>query len=117
MSVTTIHHLGKEVVLVDYTQCKSAKDTIDVVNEAEKFLLSYPGEALVLADVTDTKGSKEYMERAKEVSEKVNHKVAKRAIVGITGLKMILFQGYTRIIKGNTKPLNTREDALSFLVS
>jgi len=117
MSISIIKHQNKEIVFADYTHCQTPEETIDVVNEAEKFLLSYPGEALVLVDVTGTSGSKEYMERAKEVSKRINHKVKKRAIVGVSGLKMILFKGYTRLIKGNTKPFSTREEALDFLVS
>ena len=117
MPVSIVKHQGKDIVFTDYTHCKTPEETIRVVNEAEKFLLSYPGKALVLVDVTGARGSKEYMERAKEVSKRVSHKVEKRAVVGITGLKMILFQGYTRIIKGNTRPFNSREEALAFLVA
>lgn len=117
MSISIIKHKGKDIVFTDYTHCKTPDETVQVVNEAEKFLLAYPGKALVMIDVTGAHGSKEYMERAKEVSKKVSHKVAKRAVVGISGLKMILFQGYTRIIKGNTRPFSTREEALEFLIS
>lgn len=71
----------------------------------------------LLIDVTGAPGSAEYMARAKLVGQRAGHKVEKRAIVGITGLKKILFQGFVRIVKGNNRSFDTRERAMEFLVS
>ena len=117
MSISIINHQGRDIVFVDYQQCKSIEEAIETVAESEKFLLSYPGEALVLVDITGIIGSKEYMDRAKEMGKKVDHKVAKRAILGVTGLKMVLLQGYTRLTKSNTQPFSSRDEALDFLIS
>ncbi len=117
MSVKVIYHQGKEIVFVDYTHCKLPEETLEVLEQSESFLLSYRSGALILVDVTGAPGSTEYMARAKAVSQKVNHKVNKRAIVGITGLKKIMFQGYSRIVNGNNRAFNNREEAMAFLVS
>ncbi|MDW3195164.1 MAG: hypothetical protein R8G66_22510 [Cytophagales bacterium] len=80
-------------------------------------MLDYDGRARVLVDVTGAPGSSEYMARVKEVGKKTGHKVNKRAIVGITGLKKILFQGFVRIVKGNNRSFDTLEEAMAFLAT
>ena len=117
MSVSLIRHQGKEIVLVDYSRCKLPEETLVVLDQCEAFLLSYKNDALILIDVSGAPGSTEYMARAKQVSKKVNHKVHKRALVGITGLKKIMFQGYSRIVNGNNRAFDNREKAIEFLVS
>lgn len=117
MPISVIKHHEKEIVLVDYTHCKRPAETLAVLDQSETFLLSYKGNALVLVDVTGAPGSSEYMTRAKEVSQRLNHKVSRRAIVGITGLKKIMFQGYARMVNGNNRAFDDRESAMEFLVS
>lgn len=117
MSVKLIEHRGKEIILIDYSHCKLPEETLAVVNESEQFLLAYEGQARVLVDVTGAPGSSEYMTRVKEVGKNTGHKVDKRAIVGITGLKKILFQGFVRIVKGNNRSFDSREEAMEFLAA
>lgn len=117
MPVNVIQHREREVIVIDYSHCKLPKETIDVIDESEQFLMAYEGLALVLVDVTGAPGSSEYMARVKEVGQKTGHKVERRAIVGVMGLKKILFQGFSRIVKGNNRLFDTREEAIDFLVS
>lgn len=59
------------------------------------------------------------MKRTKEINENYGHKISKRAVLGITGIKKILLAGYNKVSGKGVKaiPFDTKEEALEYLVS
>lgn len=88
---------GKRIIYADYTGCKKSDDLIKVLHEVVKLESSVEGKsALTLADFRNSCAiSTEYMNEAKKLGVEIrNHKVAKTALMGITGIRKVLLSGY-----------------------
>ncbi|WP_420583341.1 hypothetical protein [Reichenbachiella sp.] len=118
MAVKLLVHKGKQVVLIDYTNCENTEEMLAVLKESEEVVGSIPGKSLHLIDVTNIPGSRKYMDAAKKSGEKLfNHKSVKAAIVGVVGIKKVLLMGYNKITPNKLIPFSTRDEALDYLVS
>lgn len=118
MPTNLINHQGQQVVFIDYTACKTKEDLIDTLIDAESFIKRMPGKSLTLSDFTGTHGSSEFMAEAKRAGrETFDHKVERAALIGITGIKMILLNGYNLVVKNKIMSFDTRDKALGYLVS
>ena len=73
----------------------------------------------LLVDYTGISGSLEYMSRLKNLGNTVFKQHMKcSAVLGITGLKKILFNGYNRATGAtNVKAFNDRNEALDWLAN
>lgn len=115
MSYEFIQFRGKEIFSIDYTKCKGNTDALNLLNETAEVLKNHEGKALILINYEGQHGTREYMKRAKEISAETFHKVEKRAVLGIHGLKKILLQGFNKVAKDKAYPFDSREEALIFL--
>jgi hypothetical protein len=114
MGVKWIDYKGKRILYVDfrklYEEQVLANDELFV-----KFIKESPTKVLILANVEGAAISS--LEKIKEVSKKeVSPKVAKSAIVGITGLKDILLRAYNSFTGSSAQPFATEQEAMDWLV-
>ena len=117
MSLETIQHQGKNIVLVDYTQCGSLQEQKTLMAHSTKEILAKPDNSvLLMIDFKGQKTSPELTELGKKSVVEINGKLKKATFVGITALQKIILNAINLLSKTEIKALNTREDALNYLV-
>ena len=114
-----IHHKGKRIVYLDYTNLSSnnEKEFIKVLDEAKNFILGAGDNLLILVDVRDSFGNSNIVKRMKEDGKLEKPFVLKEAVVGITRLKEVLLKGINLFSKIDIHPFRTIDEAKDWLVS
>ena len=110
-----ITHKGKEILYVDYTGM-SKEEILNVMDEATTYALELNRPMLRLSNMTGVFAVPDVVEKAKESGKITNHLTIKRAAVGITGAKKVLFNAFNRFSGNNTRAFDTVEDAKDWLV-
>jgi hypothetical protein len=117
MSVSYIQHKGKKIMFIDYTQCKTSKETLDVLETVRQEYLKTDEMIISLNDFRDAYGSSEFMKKASELGKELfDKRTYKTAAIGVTGIKKILVNAYNAFMKNKLYIFNTREEALEWLV-
>ncbi len=113
--VNVIKHNGKEILHLDFSNC-TVDEVVSIVQKAKAVISRMPeGSVLTLTDVTETHFN-EYVSRL--MKEFVAHNkpyVKASAVVGITGLKKIIFEAVMRFSKRKLSPFQTIEEAKDWL--
>lgn len=117
MSHEIIQYKGKDILYVDYSQCRNIEESLTLIESSIKLLKSRPGKTLVLVNVNKVTGSREFMKKSKELNESTRDKVAKRAVIGVTGMKKVLLMGFNKFAKTAAVPFDSKEAAMEFLVA
>lgn len=117
MSISHLLHSNKKIMFADYRECKKPAQQLELLEEVAK-MMELTSDVLLLVDYDGVSGGIEYMSRLKELGNTVFEKHMKcSAVLGITGLKKILFNGYSRATGAkNIKAFGDREEALDWLV-
>ncbi len=116
MSLSYITHKGKRILFIDYTQCKSTPEMLKILDDVRKEY-EKPGEPfLAINDFTGTYGSSEFLNAAQKHKELFDSKTIKTAVLGITGIKKILLNGYNAFVKKKQMPFDSKAEALEYLV-
>lgn len=116
MPVKYIHHKGKKILFVDFTN-QLGDQAIATLDEEAKEMQNWTENGLILNDFHGSKGSPAFMAHAKKLGKEVFvYKVYKSAAIGLTGLQMILLQAYNNFTKDKIVPFNTEEEAKDWLV-
>jgi hypothetical protein len=118
MGLKWITHQGKQILYVDFSDCKTEQAMIQLAEEEAKEVLAQPGKVLAINNMTGTSIGTDFMNVVKKFGKEIGPaKIAKGAVLGITGLKGILFDGFLRATgDSTTKSFNTEQEALSWLV-
>ncbi|HCX20734.1 MAG: hypothetical protein CMB80_07805 [Flammeovirgaceae bacterium] len=111
-----ILHKGKEILYVDY-QGMSENEILKEMDDATDFALKENRPLLRLSNMTDVFGVSSVVEKAKESGKKTKHLTIKRAAVGITGAKKVLFNAFNRVSGNNARAFDSVEEAKDWLVS
>jgi hypothetical protein len=105
-------------MFIDYTKCKTTQEMLQLLEQVADEYRKSNEKFLAVNDFTGNFGDNKFMDRAKELGPLVfDAKTEKSAILGITGVKKILLQGYNKFVKNKQVPFNTQEEALEYLVS
>lgn len=118
MACSIISHKGKEVIYVDYRDCKEPADRLALLEVSFKTMMDREGEQLILLNVEGQPGDREYMKRAKEIEKRRTGKISKRAILGIEGMKKVLLMGINKFSNDRAKliPFHDKDTALDYLI-
>jgi hypothetical protein len=116
MSVKKIVHKGQTILVADYRGLNNAEQQIQNLEELSKILKSSPSSLLILSNFDGVSIGSEYMNKVKPWGKDLQPKIKRQALLGITGLKNILLQGYI-IFTGekDIKAFNTEAEALEYL--
>lgn len=119
MSIRTISHKGKSVLLADFSSCTSPDEIIAVLDQVEVYMKKQPDEeALLLADMNNASLNPSTMDHAKNLAKRTfNRKIKKVAALGMVKLKKILLNGYNLVAKVKVVPFDSQEEALDYLTS
>jgi len=113
-------HRGERILYSDYTQY-SIDDFPALKSElasVEAEICTQPeGSVLLITDVTGSVASREAVEMFKESAARSKEHVIKNAVIGITGLKKILFDAVVRFSGQNAKAFEDLETGKDWLAA
>ncbi len=112
-----IQHKGKQILHLDFTRA-NADEVLQVIREATGVIAAQPAKSLrTLTDVTDMRFNTEATEALKVF---VNHNkpyVTASAVVGITGLKQIIYNAVLKFSGRNLVAFDSVSQAKDWLVN
>jgi hypothetical protein len=113
-----MEYQGKNILYVDYRGQTASEEMIETLEEQIQVIRTSPTPVLVLSNFTESVVSIEYMTRLKAINQAVrDQKMPKNAVLGITGLKVVLLQSYIHFTgASNIQVFNTEDEALVWLV-
>jgi hypothetical protein len=118
MSISFIKHRGKNILYIDYSNCKTKEDTILLLEQTREFYLNSSEMFYCLNNFTNCASNNEYMDLAKKYAkEAFANRNIKEACFGISNIQRILLAAYNLVAKDKIALFNTKEEALNYLVS
>ena len=117
MPISYFNHEGTKIMFADYTECKEPQQQLDLLDEVANKMKTMR-DVYLLVDYNGITAGPHYMSKLKEYGNTVFNKHMKCCgVLGIHGLKKILFNGYSRATGAkNIKAVDTREDALAWMI-
>jgi hypothetical protein len=115
--VKFIPHAGKEILVIDFSGC-NPEEALLVISQAKAVICkSAPASLLTLANVTNIGFDNFLNERMKEFVAHNKPFVKAAAVVGVAGLKKILFDATMVFSKRKLHAFDTMEQAKAWLIS
>ncbi len=115
--VRFIRHNGKEILFLDFSACK-AGDVLLIIDQAMPVIAGRSEQSLLtLSDVTDARFDDTVSQRMKEFTAHNRPFVKAAAVIGITGLKKILFEAVMLFSKRKIHAFETVEQAKDWLAA
>ena len=114
--VKFIIHKGKEILFIDFSNCKV--EEIKPITEEAKAIIAVqpPNSLLTLTDVTETRYNHEATKTLKEYVAHNRPYVKFAAVIGVTGLKKVVYDGISMFAKRKLALFNSIEIAKDWLV-
>jgi|YelNatPaOPRAMG01_1025707.scaffolds.fasta_scaffold63823_2 hypothetical protein len=109
---------GTQIFYCDYSGLKP-DEMIKFLHETCDVLRKTPNKVPLLVNFENTVGTTEYMNEVKRLgTEVIAPKTTKMALLGISGVKSVLLQGYALFTgQKNIKSFKTEKEAMEWLVS
>jgi len=115
--ITFIHHKGQEILFLDFSGCR-AEEVAPLIDRAKTLIAARPEQSLLtLTDVTDMRFDDAVSQRMKEFTAHNKPYVRAAAVVGVTGIKKILFEAVVLFSKRKLHTFDTIEQAKDWLVT
>ncbi len=115
--VQFIRHNGRDILFLDFSECK-AGEVILVIDKATPVIAGQPEKSLLtLSDVSNARFDDSVTQRMKEFTAHNKPFVKAAAVVGITGLKKILFEAVMMFSKRKIHAFETVEQAKDWLAA
>ena len=112
-----IEHQGKQILHLDFTHAK-ADEVLQIIREARSVIAAQPAKSLrTLTDVTDMKFNTEAAEALKEFTRHNKPYVSASAVVGIAGLKQIIYNAVVKFSGRNLVAFDSTDKAKDWLVT
>ena len=112
-----IEYKGKKIIYNDFSKIHS-DEVVRVARQFEQLVMENKDkdDILVLSNMTDAHFFGGAFEEIKRVTKAVRPFIKRRAVIGITGVKAILYKSVNMFAKGTpTKMFNTLEEAKEYL--
>ncbi|OQY03050.1 MAG: hypothetical protein B6I20_05830 [Bacteroidetes bacterium 4572_117] len=113
-----IRYKGKRIIYNDFSRLHT-DEAVKLAQQFEQLVLQNKDDdnLLTLSNMTDAHFFGEAYDEIKRVTKVVRPYLKKRAVVGITGVKAVLYKSVNLFAKGTpTKIFNTLEEAKNYLV-
>jgi hypothetical protein len=115
--VRFITHAEKNILFLNFAGCP-VSEVLAVIDEAKQVIRTRPPASLLtLTDVTDARFDATVTERMKEFAAHNKPYVRAAAIVGITGLKKVIFEAALMFSKRKIHIFENAEDAKAWLAT
>jgi hypothetical protein len=113
--VRFITHAGKKILHLDFARCKP-DEALAIIATAKKVIAQQPAQSLLtLTDVTDTRFSDAVAQEMKHFTAHNRPYVRAAAVVGVTGLKRIIFEAVIAFSGRKVTTFDTIEKAKQWL--
>ena len=112
-----IMHRAKPIIYLDHTNLRGAEyvkvieDSMRMARESDK------SNRLILVDSTGSVVDRNVARALKRLTLESSSKISKIAVIGITGIQLIVMRAISNFSKTKIKPFKTREEALEWLTS
>jgi hypothetical protein len=114
--IQVIDYKGKEIIYLDFSDC-NVGEIFQVIEMAEKIIRIQPlNSVLTLTNVSGTKYNREVIQAMKEFVNDNKPFVKAGAVVGIDGLKRVVYDAITRFSGRNLPAFDDNEKAKDWLV-
>jgi hypothetical protein len=111
-----ITYEGKNILHLDFSHCK-AEEILNTITEAKKVIATHPEQSLLtLTDVTDARFNDAVTQEMKSFTAHNLPYVRAGAVVGVTGLKRIIFQAVIAFSGRKLSTFDSIEKAKQWLV-
>jgi hypothetical protein len=113
----TINHQGKNIFYMDFSNLQSMEEIHSVMNEAKAFILKQPKASVIaLTNIDEMHFNNQIRDMFAEFIKNNKPHIKTSAIIGISGLKHILFNGLMKLTGRDIKSFTTIELAKNWLV-
>lgn len=114
--VKFIKHREKEILLLDFSN-SGTDEVLKIIEDAKRVISTMPENSLLtLTDVTNARFNEEVGDGMKQFSAHNKPYVKAAAVVGITGLKKIIFGAVMAFSRRNLESFDDMEQAKRWLV-
>jgi hypothetical protein len=114
--IQLIDYKGKEIVYLDFSDC-NVDEVFQIIEMAKKIIRVQPlNSVLTLTNVSGTKYNREAIQEMKEFANGNKPFVKAGAVIGIDGLKKIVYDAITRFSERNLPAFDDIEKAKNWLV-
>ncbi len=117
MNVGWIDYKGKKILYCNYLGVKKEAEAIAVLKGQMKLIVESKEPVLLLVNMADTVMTPETTVFAKDELAKVNEKVKRAALVGITGFKTVIVDSIGRQADMNQRVFESEAEAKDWLIS
>ena len=119
MPVKIISYKGQDIVYADYSNYKQAEDMLAVLDELDQLMESTPGNFCLVSNFKKAFASKVFMQKAKELAPKHQHRFAKKACFGLEGVQLVLLSTFNFFMKKSARTVHfsSEKEALDYLAS
>jgi hypothetical protein len=115
MSLSWIDHQGTRILLNDFRGLPEP-EAIAQLEEEVKLLESQPDKVRMLVDVRDAPIMRGFLARATSLAPRIEARLTKQAILGVTGVKGMLLSAFNLVSKGvPLRPFGSEADAKRYL--
>ena len=113
--VNFIQYKGKRILYIDFSNCDIGED-LKVIEKAKKIIRSQPEKSIfTLTNFTDTRFNDETTVALKEYVAGNKPYVIAAAVVGVTGIKQILYNSIMRLTGRKLTLFDTMDQAKEWL--
>ena len=115
--VTWITHRGIKILLLDHSNIRWDEEHVKILQTAAK-IISTENEVRYLVDFTGCYISGNMVQKGISIMGPKEHKVTRRAFVGVTDYKLSIFTllKVVAFIRGDSKVFHKQQDALDWLI-
>ena len=115
--ISFIRHKGQELLFLNFSGCR-ADEAAPLIERAKTVIAARPEHSLLtLTDVTDMRFDDAVNQRMKEFTAHNKPYVRAAAVVGVTGIKKILFEAVILFSKRKLHAFETVEQAKDWLAT
>ncbi len=115
--ISSIQHNGTRIVFQDFRGLTSPQDATAAFDESRATLRTCaPGTALVLTDFSGSRFNSEMVELARKLAADNKPHIRASALVGLSGLQIVLFTGINRKADRDMRWFDDLEAAKEWLV-
>jgi hypothetical protein len=117
MSVKKIEHKGKTIVYIDYRGLTKIEQQLQNLDEMTKLAKTAKPPILTIANFEGVSVGNDFMNKVKEWGKAHQAVTGRQAVLGVTGLKSILFQGYLTFTgEKNMKAFDNEAEAMDWVI-
>jgi len=114
----SINFKGKSIFFMDYTGLRSEAEIKSVIEEAKSFIRKQPlGSTISLANINQMHFNNQIKDLFMDLVKGNKPYMKASAIVGVTGLKQILFNGIMKMSGRDVKSFDNEDQAKEWLIT